>query len=149
MNTAYIDEYWANQYFDTRLNTRAWDNADSGDKPKALIMATRIIDRLNFAGDKNSATQELQFPRDTDTEIPDDIKIACAEIAIELLDGVDPNKEFEDLAIVTHRYAEVVTTYDRSVVQEHLVAGVPSATAWRYLKPYIRDNRFVTVSRIS
>ena len=149
MNTAYIDEYWANQYFDTRLNTRAWDTADSGDKPKALIMATRIIDRLNFAGDKNSATQELQFPRDTDTEIPDDIKIACAEIAIELLDGVDPNKEFEDLAIVTHRYAEVVTTYDRSVVQEHLVAGVPSATAWRYLKPYIRDNRFVTVSRIS
>jgi len=101
----------ANEYFENRLHEWAWSNASSDDRRKALIKATAIIDALNFKGEKAAVydvmydedgeeldwseddiieaelSQELEFPRGTDTEIPDQIKIACWEISHALLDG--------------------------------------------------------------
>lgn len=137
------------EYFTDRLNSDAWDDASDADKAKALITATKIMDRLNYKGDKTSDDQTLQFPRDTDTLIPQDIKDACCEVALALLDGVDPEMEFDNLNMVSQNYANVRSTYDRSVPGEHIVAGIPSVSAWRYLKPYLRDGGSVNLSRVS
>lgn len=150
--TAYISVEDAQDYFDERLNTSAWDDHSvSGDnsQEKALKQATRIINRLNFIGDKTDSAQENQFPRGGDTEIPSDIEIACCEIAIALLDGVDPEIELENLNMKTSAYGQTKVDYDRTNPAEHIIAGVPSATAWRYLKPYLRDSRLVAVTRVS
>lgn len=162
----------AQAYFDERLHELAWSDASQGDREKALILATRIIDRLNFKGFKStvyayldslddvtlaeqseinaaSIAQPLQFPRDTDTEVPEEILIACYEIAYALLDEIDPDTELENLAIISHGYASVRTTYSRSHnPPEHLNAGVPSATAWRYLRPFLREPGGVILSRV-
>jgi hypothetical protein len=157
-----------------------------------LVQATRIIDRLNFAGKKFDPHQPLEWPRlgnaliqdqtdiidatlhpedalDSvehiatladinvvgDTEdlvkppVPDDILTACYEIAFSLLDGVDPEQETENLAVVSEGYSSVRSTYNRYLAQQHLAAGVPSMTAWRYLLPYLRDNRSFKLSRVS
>ena len=60
----------ANVYFDTRLNTKVWTEASDEDKSKALIMATRNIETLNFKGRKeyqgqpgSDTYQSLQWPR--------------------------------------------------------------------------------------
>jgi hypothetical protein len=175
--SAYATLAEANAYFDNRLYSSLWAASSSGDRDKALEQAARIIDRLNFAGEKNAAsvvrlaltgrsdfeislsqeqydaivaaglTQALQFPRGSDTVVPDDIKIASYEIAFALLDGVDPDKEFEDLGVVSQGYSSVRTTYDRSTVPEHTNAGIPSPTAWRFLKPYVRAGG-VKISRV-
>jgi len=150
--TPYISVEDAQDYFDDRLNTGAWDVhsvTGDGDQEKALKQATRIINRLNFIGSKTDDAQENQFPRGGDTEIPEDIEIACCEIAIALLDGVDPDIEMENLNMTTQAYGQTSTSYDRTNPAEHILAGVPSATAWRYLKPYLRDSRQVNVSRVS
>jgi len=42
----------AEDYFASRLHEHAWTNAVPTDRTKALIAATRIIDYLNFKGDK-------------------------------------------------------------------------------------------------
>jgi hypothetical protein len=160
----------ANNYFGTRLHTSAWDDASTSDRQKALYMATRYIDRLNYKGDKASvytllaanaeatdteirvadASQELEFPRDTDTTIPNDIETACYEITLALLDGVDPDAELENLGISTHSYAGVRTAYNRDQQPiEHLIHGIPSALAWRYLKPFLRDGREYRITRVS
>ena len=56
-------------YFDAHLYAEAWDNADSGAKDVALVMATRLIDSLcQFRGRKAHSTQALQWPR---AECPD------------------------------------------------------------------------------
>jgi hypothetical protein len=149
LTVAYATEAEAVLYFSGRLNADAWDDADSYERDKALINATRIIDRLNFKGAKTVATQVLQFPRDNDTVVPDDIKSACSEIALALLDGVDPELEFENLNMVSQGYANVRSTYDRNLPSEHIAAGIPSVSAWRYLKPYLRDVNAVDVSRVS
>lgn len=139
----------ANAYFATRLHSGLWTETPPADRNAALADATRRIDRLNFAGEKAVDTQELQFPRGTDSSVPGDIKIACYEIAFALLDGVDPERETQDLGVVSQGYSSVRTTYDRSLVQEHFANGIPSIMAWRYLTPFLRDNRSVLLSRVS
>lgn len=160
----------AEAYFTTRLHTSAWDDSSPTDRQKSLYMATRYVDRLNFKGARASvynllvadpeaseaairaaeASQELEFPRDTDTVVPTDIETACYEICLALLDGVDPDMELENLGISIHSYAGVKTSYDRSQQPiEHLIHGIPSALAWRYLKPFLRDARQYMLTRVT
>lgn len=145
----YITIAEGNTYFDTRLNSEIWTLADDGDKTSAITMATEAIDRLNYAGDKTDSDQVNQFPRDEDTAVPEDIKKATAEIALQLLDGYDPELEFEQLNMVSQGYANTRSTYDRTVPPPHIVAGIPSVVAWRYIKPYLRDGSSFIVSRVS
>lgn len=95
-------------------------------------------------------TQELEFPRGTDTEVPEEILIACYELAYTLLDGRDPELELENLGIVSQGYSSVRTTYSRTHVPvEHIVNGVPNALAWRYIRPFLRDPNQIKLSRVS
>jgi len=163
----------ANSYFSNRLHEEAWYGSDATERPKALVAATRIIDGLNFKGYKHAvysilydadgyeyditeeeirdaeASQELEFPRGDDAVVPEIIKIACWEITHALLDGIDPDIEVENLGVVSQGYASVRTTYARNQAQiEHLMHGVPSATAWRILKPFLRDSDLIILSRM-
>jgi len=139
----------AQAYFDNRLNTDPWDNAIDAEKTKALAMSTSIIDRLNFRGEKADAGQELQFPRGEDTTVPQDVKNACAEVTLALLDGVDPEMEFENLRMKSMVYGVIRSTYDGERAPEHTVAGIPSSIAWRFLKPYLRNAQTVDLHRVS
>ena len=130
-----------NNYFASRLNSDAWVGASDNDKEKALIESTRLIDRLNFRGDKAEKTQTTQFPRGTDTSVPEDIRYATYEQAIQLLDGVDPDLEYDDLRTIEDRYATVKTTRDTEWTPEHVQAGITSSRAWHLLKPFLRDCR--------
>jgi len=148
MGTSYATEAEADAYFAERLNTSVWDGADSADKVKALKQATKAIDNLNFKGEKTSSTQEHEFPRYDDSEVPDKIKWANAEEAMMLLDGKDPEMEWENLDMVSQMYANIRSTYNRGSVPKNIVAGIMSQTAWRYLAPYLRDGRELTISRV-
>lgn len=136
-------------YFNERLDTRVWDEALYNDRISALIMATRAIDKLNFAGDKNDADQTLQFPRGDDTLVPTEVEYATYEVALVLLDGYSPDQEVETLGVLSESYSGVRTTYDVGHVNEHIRAGIPSIEAWEYLRPFLRDPTRVRLSRVS
>jgi hypothetical protein len=135
-------------YFSMRLNSEVWEDANTADKQKALEQGTIIIDRLNFAGCKTDENQSEQFPRGEDTVVPEDIKSADCEIALALLDGVDPEIESENLRMTAHKYGSVQTNYDVGSPPLNVIAGVPSMSAWRYLVPYLRDQRAITLHRV-
>jgi hypothetical protein len=160
----------ANEYFSNRLHETAWYGATPSDRPKALMAATRIINALNFKGYKNpvyllleddedatvtevreaEATQPNEFPRGADTTVPEDIRIACYEIAHSLLDGKDPELELENLGISSQGYESVRTTFSRSQIPiEHIINGVPNASAWRMLRPFLRDEDAIILARVS
>src|SRR4026208_2227678 len=86
---SYVDIDEAQTYFDARLNTDPWDEAEAATRQKAVSHAARLIDRLAFKGDKTADDQTLEFPRNGDSEVPQDIKNACCELALVLLDDVD------------------------------------------------------------
>ena len=164
----------AQDYFTERLHSELWDTVGLDDRTKALKTATRRIDRLAYVGEKNAAavqrltadepknptdaeillinaageTQELEFPRGTDTVVPTDIENACYEFAFSLIDGRDPDQELEDLATISQGYSSVRRTRDRSFVHEHLNAGITSILAWQYLKPYLRDSATFRINRV-
>ncbi len=164
----------ANTYFSDRLHSTVWDNASASDKPKALLWAARTIDGLNYKGTKAAvyaimyddegdplspqptedqvlaadATQELEFPRGRDTAVPYDIKRAQWEMAYAMLDGFDPDAAFESMNVKSQSYSAVRTTYaDGEQSVEYLMYGIPNATVWRLLKPYLCDGRIIKLSR--
>jgi hypothetical protein len=162
----------ANDYFDARLHEKYWTKATPADRPRALRAATIIIDTLAYKGEKAAvaaykasiplrqqtdeairsadATQELEFPRGTDTDVPQAIRTACYEIAHSLLSGKDPERELEKLGISTQGFEGVRTAYDRSNLPvEHIVNGVPNALAWRLILPFLRDDNAIQLSRVS
>lgn len=136
-------------YMDTRLHVEAWEEASDADKDKALIMATRIIDGFNYLGDKSNEDQENQFPRGGDAEVPEAIKQACAEIALRLLEEIDPDMEIQNSGMQSSAFASVKITYNREFVPEHQVNGVPSPIAWNLIKPYLRDVNGIAMNRVS
>ena len=146
----YGDLAEADAYFANRLHEVAWSTSSNTDRTKALIAATSIIDALNFKCDKSASTQVLEFPRGTDTTVPEAVRRACYEIAHSLLDGKDPELELENLSAISQTFGQVRTGYDReSGPLEHLVNGVPSAIAWRLLRPFLRDGQSVRLRRSS
>jgi hypothetical protein len=92
----------------------------------------------------------LEFPRGEDTVVPETIDRVCYEIAYALLDGKDPDLELENLGISSQTYGEVSTTYSRGqTLIEHIVNCVPSAQAWNWLKPFLRDGDMLALLRVS
>lgn len=139
----------ADLYFANRLNGDCWEQAIVKDRQTALIAATRLVEKLNYAGDKHLTSQMLQFPRGTDVVIPVEIEYAAYEIAIKLLEGVNQEIEIQTLGVMTESYSGIRTAYDPEFVNEHIRAGIPSSDAWALLKPFLRDQRQVTLQRVS
>jgi hypothetical protein len=150
--TPYIGITDAQAYFDdARLNAESWDNSTSDLQLKALKSATTMINRLNFKGSKAVSSQPNEFPRQYNrqnlsetpvtipTTTPVDIQIACCELALSLLDGVDPDLEEDSLGAITEAYATARMTSDPSVRKDHIRAGIPSVLAWKHLLPYLND----------
>jgi hypothetical protein len=144
----YQDLVGAQAYFETRLNSETWFNAIPNNQVSAIKTATRYIDRLNFDGGRTDTTQVNQFPRGGDVDVPQDIKDACCEIALALLDGVDMEKERENLDMTSQGYGNVRSTYSREHKPEHILAGIPSIVAWHLLLPYLPDPRVIAVTRV-
>lgn len=144
--------YYADDYFALRLNSDVWDDATLENKIKALMTATKTIDRLNFTGAKSVSDQKLEFPRIVDDEsigTPTNVLYATYELAYEYLNGADQESENKNVNIIRNQFDKVSTTYDRSFVQEHLRNGIPSIVAWNYLIPYLRDVRRVDLHRVN
>lgn len=164
----------AETYFGERLHETDYLGASTANKEKALLAATRAIDALRFAGDKvpvydikqvalaagrdpttaeleaADAEQLLQFPRDTQTEVPDAIKFATWEEAHSLLSGRDPSQERENLSTASYGVSSTRASLDVGrPSMDHLAHGITSWVAWRHLLPYLANDSSFTVSRSS
>lgn len=164
----YVEVSQAEDYFAGRLDSDSWDVASEQDKAKALLKATRCIDCLNFAGVRtadflalqaqgcrarrqplapSNSLQPLEFPRDGATVIPQEIYIACCEIAYALLDGVDPELELQNINTTQHGFASLQETYNSNIVNIAFRHGIPSVTAWTYLVPFLLDPMTIRTTR--
>jgi hypothetical protein len=137
----------AHNYFYMHPKFDCWDDIDRQNQIRFLVQATRIVDRLNFVGQKADEDQDLQFPRTGGTSVPIQIMQATYEIALRLIEGYDPDMEVDNLQKKSQGYAGTKTDYDRSYVPDYIKAGVPSSTAWNLLLPYLRDPHSILLLR--
>ena len=108
----YINLNEANEYFSNRLHAEAWANATESDKRKALVMATKAIDRQPLKGRKTDKEQPFAFPRFPDTEIPTVVKEACCEEALSLLErGNSQRRKLQQEGIQSFTLGNMSETY--------------------------------------
>lgn len=148
LGTYYCTLSEAESLISTFLDTNDWDNATDTQKNKALAEATRIINSLNYVGKKYNSSQTDQFPRGNSSVVPTDIVTACAIIAYDLICGVDPEMERENIRLKKAEIGDVKSTYDTLLVPSHFVCGVTSARAFRYIKPYLRDLTSIRIRKV-
>lgn len=149
-------------YFENILNTDAWDEATTTNKTKAIYMATRAIDQLNFQGrpTQQALDNGNQFPRGSgggisdpvspwadDTTVPQDIKDACCEEALSLLKGNDPEENLKNTKVQSEAYSSVRVNYQTDAPHPHEISGITSVRAWFLLLPYLRDKRNIQIRR--
>lgn len=139
----------ADRFFGSLLEGQRWAYTDPHRRRQALNSATMRIDRLNFSGCRASSTQPLQFPRGTDTEVPEDIKQATYLLALALLKGIDPDTERDNLSVVVQAYGGLRTEYDRTSTPAYVSAGIPCPTAWNLLQPYLDPKLGLRLERVS
>lgn len=148
----------ADTYFSTRPNSSCWINGDFTEKQNSLYAATRAMNRLRFIGVKTNfynydvkglplVDQPLAFPRNGFTEIPQEILEACCECAIAFLDGIDIDSEIRAMVVESQAFASVRQTKRQNFIQPYLLAGIPSATAWMMLTPFLSDPRAIRLVR--
>lgn len=153
MNTpvTYIDYTEADTYCSFGLDSiyDPWFQASEDQRMKALVSATRLMQRLPWISIPATREQELHFPIAGETEIPQAIKIACVEIAVALLDERNPQADYEELVLSSSIVGRVSDTRSTNIQLPHIVAGIPSLEAWRLIAPYVRgDSRNVKVTRM-
>lgn len=147
----------ADRFYGFRIPRKSWERASSDYKIRALRMASRAIDRLNFSGDMVDARQSLQFPRSntfddvvtSDSAVPQAVIEAVYLCAPYFLEGWSVDMEINNLAAISNRVGPAGTQYDRSFVLPHLRAGIPSGEAWELLVGFLRDPHQVTLFRDS
>jgi len=146
---AYASIVDADTYFTTRLPSEEWDVASVGDKTKALATATRLIDQLNFKGVKADPGQENAFPRDEGTVVPQPIIDACFEVAYALLEGRNPEYDFENINVIGSGIGASRLTKDIDNVPLNVIHNIPSTIAWNYLRPYLNNSLTLRLERLS
>lgn len=149
----YADETYADAYLAQRLGTDAWDNATSGDKPKALAEATRLIDLVPLVGVKYDEDQEREFPRDVDEggEVPAEVQDACCEVALALLQGKTLDQLSASIGVAAESTGDASISYtgergDMALVDESY--GLPSPTAASLMAPWIADRNEIDLTRV-
>lgn len=147
--TSYVTNSEANTYFhDQRYNSGLWDQTSEADKTKLLLEATQLIENLNFSGDKADEDQELEFPRGDSDDVPEDIKIACYEIAYAILSGRDVEYEAQLIGQSTASTSVGRLVVDPDTINLAKIHLIPSVKAWLKLRPYLRNGSVITLTRL-
>ncbi len=121
-------------YFSGRLHADSWVSANECDKTKALVMATRIIDRQPVKGVKAAYNQGNQFPRYPDKEVPQAVKDATCEEALALLErGNGQRRKLQAEGVTSFSVGGLSETY----LQGIRGGGLLSQEARELLRPWL------------
>lgn len=138
---AYVAQFYVSTN-DFRLN---WEALSSADKAALLMKSFQTIEMLPFAGRKTCCKQSTAFPRWPNTEVPDSIKFAQIEQALNQSDA----SADEDARHYEKLWQWGVNSYTIGNLSEHLSeggygvgaaksTGITSATATRLLAPFLQ-----------
>lgn len=129
---ATLDE--ADLYFDSKLRKEAWEMTTDLLRQTALYEASNIILSLNY-------TPFIE-------PYPQDVINATSEIALKLLEGVDPDEELEQSRIKSQTFDRIKQVNKENETPLHVIAGVPSATAFRLLSKYLPNPNVIRLDRV-
>ena len=117
---SYVTVEEADSYFANTLQFEDWNKFDTSAKEKALITATRQIDRLPFSSRKLELYQNLEFPR-VDSAlpftdgIPQAVVYAVCEQAFFLLSGGSKRQELQQQGVKSYSLGDLSETFSENL----------------------------------
>lgn len=123
----YADIPTADAYLEGQITADTWRASDETTKARALVSATRLIDRQVWQGEKTDSYQESAFPRtgltDADgvevdsTTVPQQVVDATCELASAMVDGsnVQDSSQPGENTTQSLRAGSVAISYFRSI----------------------------------
>lgn len=118
----YADADAADEYLEAEFSAQgtAWRAAVDDDKARALVTATRVLDRMTWLGDPTESDQPLAWPRtDTDVdgvendEVPTAIVSASIELAAVIIAGTDVLGTTQAQTVKSQKAGSVAIEYFR------------------------------------
>ena len=104
--TSYLSLEDADKIISKQTNSDNWNDADDEVKKMLLMQSSYAVDgAVKYKGTKTSSTQLLEFPRNGETTIPNNIKFAVALTAMKISnDDIFKNIKSETIAKHTTEY---------------------------------------------
>lgn len=138
----------ADVYFETRIDSKSWDDASDELKEDALVTATQIIDNHSWIGSAVSSSQALAWPRKnaiyyddrmgqeikfSESETPAAVKTAVYEQALHLLNNEDllagTVQNFESISVGSIK----ITDSNNDVVR----TSIKPSSVMKYIRPLL------------
>lgn len=169
---SYISVADTSTYLDQRLYITEWTAASADDKSRAVIMASKKIDRLALKGRKKTETQTMEFPRcysyDTryastlndatnvnlsgegwycETASPQAVKDAVCEEALAILQsGNDSRIAMQRAGVKSYTLGSLSETFTDAAASPTNVKskGLLSDEAKALMRPYMAGAVFIT-----
>lgn len=129
-----LDE--ADIYLESVMNTEPWDLSTDLIRTKSIKASQKIIEALNTVGTLDEFGEPVALVKD-----------ATIEIALKLLDGVDPETELYNYTIKEMEFDRLKQTNKSGETPLHVIAGVPSVTAFNILRRFMPDLTTVRLNR--
>lgn len=112
--TSYLSVEDADEIITKQVNSENWDGLTDEAKQILLVQSSFAVDGvMRYRGTKSSSAQLLEFPRNGETVIPINIKLAVSLTAMKVSnDDIFKNIKSETIAKHTTEYFEKVTIDD-------------------------------------
>lgn len=127
------NSYISSSFLSSDEKRKAWEGLSDDDKKVLLRQSLMDIEALNFTGRKTDLNQPYKFPRNGNTEVPENVKYAQIEGAIDRT--TNSYFDINNNGIASESVGSVSYTYrETTKFQNNLRPSVN-----RYLKGYIRQ----------
>lgn len=135
--------YVSTHYLDTDENRLMWEKLSDENKQVLLNRGKSIIDHLPLRGRKTCATQTDAFPRNGQTEVPDDVKDAEVEVALVYANTDEAEIQNQYRRMVNYgissysigNFSESILSYQKNSMQ--MLYGLASYEAERLLQEWL------------
>lgn len=152
--TPYADSTYADAYIQANALAHAeWDALDASGKTVLLRMGTVMIDGMQFVGYKTDEDQARQFPRGGDADVPESVKQANCEIALNLSKGVTLEALSEEAGRTSESIGSASVSFSEGSGPRDVAAyrktggGLNSSAAFRLLAKWLLYPGIIAVRR--
>ena len=133
---SYVSIIEADLIIEGIFDNKEWESLTNEQKTVALINAAKKIDNMYFKGKKLSDNQEMQFPRDWETDVSEKIKMAQCYEALEIC-RYNYNRAKEQSAGVVSRSMESVSVTYSGKEPKKYGGKLLSEDAFNFLRSYL------------
>ena len=133
---SYVSIIEADLIIEGIFDNKEWESLTNEQKTVALINAATKIDNMYLKGKKLSDNQEMQFPRDWETDVSEKIKMAQCYEALEICRYNYSRYREQSAGVVSRSMESVSVTYNGKEPKKY-GGKLLSEDAFNFIRSYL------------